>query len=504
MLKLVIADDERVIRETISRLIDWQSMGIELVGLCRDGIEAYNMILDESPDIVLTDIRMPGLTGLELVKEISQTDRQLQFIILSGYGEFEYAREAMQYGVKHYLLKPCSEEKLKESIRKASEDCYHAKRIQEEALRQNAMLRVVYQDVIYRLLMEGLSWDEEKGGLLQRFQELMKFYGRYQDFGTRTCYLYYAFFLEWEKLDLVLQQLKESGAWKNTFFYAIYVKNTLMLFSYEKVNRAELEAFCRQAGDLIEISEKEYDGLPKLLETVLYSVIRYDTIYVIHDYKAVAILNDQGTLRCVQDICHRLESGADEVQKCLEEILVIVKEASRAEFLQVLGNSICIRLSAIGGCSMLEAADFLKSMNQESGLERLRELTIGMIIKAQGSLDPEKRDYGMVSERVMQYVEEHIAESELTLKKIAEECLYMNVDYVSRQFRKATGKKFSQFLAEQRVQRAKELLVDEDSKIQYVAEQVGCGNNPQYFTQIFKKIEGVTPGKWATQMRERV
>ena len=85
MLKLIIADDERVIRETISRLIDWESIGVEVVGLCKNGIEAYNMILDESPDIVMTDIRMPGLTGLELVREISQSDQRIQFIILSGY-----------------------------------------------------------------------------------------------------------------------------------------------------------------------------------------------------------------------------------------------------------------------------------------------------------------------------------------------------------------------------------------------------------------------------------
>ena len=65
MLKLIIADDERIIRESISKMIDWSSLGIELIGLCSDGIEAYNMILDECPDIVLTDIRMPGLSGLE-------------------------------------------------------------------------------------------------------------------------------------------------------------------------------------------------------------------------------------------------------------------------------------------------------------------------------------------------------------------------------------------------------------------------------------------------------
>ena len=101
MLKLLIADDERIIRETIFNIIDWKKHDIEVIGLCKNGIEAYDMILDESPDIVLTDIRMPGMGGLELIREIRQTDLQIQFIILSGYGEFEYAKEAMSYGIRH-------------------------------------------------------------------------------------------------------------------------------------------------------------------------------------------------------------------------------------------------------------------------------------------------------------------------------------------------------------------------------------------------------------------
>ena len=104
MLKLLIADDEKAIRDSISTLIDWSSLDIKLIGTAKNGIDAYNMILDQYPDIILTDIKMPGLTGLELIRKIHEIAPQTEFIILSCYGVFEFAKEAMQYGFQHYLL----------------------------------------------------------------------------------------------------------------------------------------------------------------------------------------------------------------------------------------------------------------------------------------------------------------------------------------------------------------------------------------------------------------
>ena len=117
---MMIVDDEKIIRETISSIIDWSHYDIEITGLCRNGIEAYDMILDESPNLVLTDIRMPGMDGIELIKKVSQTDLNTMFILLSGYGEFEYAKTAMKYGVKNYLLKPFNELQIIEAVEPVS------------------------------------------------------------------------------------------------------------------------------------------------------------------------------------------------------------------------------------------------------------------------------------------------------------------------------------------------------------------------------------------------
>jgi len=249
MLKLVIADDEDMVRETMGRIIPWEELDIELVASCKNGIEAYDAILDENPDIAMTDIKMPGLSGIQLIERIRQVNDSIEFIILSGYGEFSLAAEAMKYGVKHYLLKPCDEEQIIRVMRSVSEDCI-----------------------------------------------------------------------------------------KKQAFY-----------------------------------------------------------------------------------------------------------------------------------------DYQKSIRKNAS--------------------PQYKDYVA---KTLEYIEENLNEPDLSLKKIAETRLFMNVDYLSKQFLKQTGQKFSSYVNEKRIQKAKLLLHERGvDKIYSIAEQVGCGNNPQYFSQLFKKYTGMTPKEYA-------
>ena len=197
MLKLIIADDERIIRETISTIIDWKQYNIELVGLCQNGLEAYDIILDETPDIVLTDIRMPGMDGLELIRRISETDLNTQFIILSGYGEFEFAKTAMKYGVRHYLLKPCNELQILEVIQEIAQDCYR-KNISEHSY---PAMNSIRHNVVFTILNNALYQNRP-------YHEIIATYDPYMDFNFSSYHLFYIYFLEQNYLDEFLQQLK--------------------------------------------------------------------------------------------------------------------------------------------------------------------------------------------------------------------------------------------------------------------------------------------------------
>lgn len=117
MLKIFLAEDEIVMREGIRNNIAWQEEGFEFVGEASDGELAYPMIQKLKPDILITDIRMPFMDGLELSRIVKQELPDTSILILSGYGEFDYAKEAISIGVEDYLLKPVTSAQLLEAIR---------------------------------------------------------------------------------------------------------------------------------------------------------------------------------------------------------------------------------------------------------------------------------------------------------------------------------------------------------------------------------------------------
>lgn len=117
MKKILLADDEEIIRLGISTLIPWEELDLELVYIAENGRRALNYILSNPVDIVVTDIRMPVMDGLELIQNCVEHDLCSRFILLTGYSEFEYAQSAMKYGVRHYLIKPTDESQIIQALK---------------------------------------------------------------------------------------------------------------------------------------------------------------------------------------------------------------------------------------------------------------------------------------------------------------------------------------------------------------------------------------------------
>lgn len=118
MLRVLIADDEKVIRQGLSLLVDWESLGFEVVALAENGLQANQIVREHGADVVISDIRMPKMNGLELARLLSEKHETVDFIAISGYRDFEYAQQMMACGAVAYLLKPIDTRQLEDVLRK--------------------------------------------------------------------------------------------------------------------------------------------------------------------------------------------------------------------------------------------------------------------------------------------------------------------------------------------------------------------------------------------------
>ena len=190
------------------------------------------------------------------------------------------------------------------------------------------------------------------------------------------------------------------------------------------------------------------------------------------------------------------------MKEYFDKLKCFVETATDFDFLIQISGAIFLSLSTDSiFLTPIEATEYILKIQQNDKIEQVRNLILEKLdcFKKQ---EPVSSNHFIA--QIQQYVKEHISDPNLTLKWIATNYLYMNVDYISRKFVKETGSKFSAYLTDVRVQKVKELIANNGAKnIGFIAEQVGCGNNPQYFNQIFKKHTGMTISAYATSIGKK-
>lgn len=495
MIKLLIADDEKTIRETISSLIDWESMGIEVVGLCQNGLEAYNMIVDVGPDIVLTDLKMPGMDGLELIEKIYESDRNTQFIILSGYGEFEYAKKAMSFGVREYLLKPCNEAQIVKAIKSCLEVRAHGLLLPKNP---SGILDNIVSNILLNVINDSVS--EQRS-----IEDIKSSYSSYLDFTYTPYRIVYIYYLTDEDRDSFLSDLRDycSRNFPSLSVNGIYVKNTLLLIykDYDIGLDALLDNIHNWHKDTLEVQLETkdvlYPDLASLLEPLTTRIRRYDDIYFINDFRAMYICNYQTHITNTESIIEDVKSGSfDSLENALAKI-------SNTEFLRQLCSTLLLKLSlSSADITSSYLTDALKGLSDLEDIGEIKEYTSGKLRDIVAEIN-RNRNESQMTRQIKNYVNDNLSNPQITLKYISENVLFMNVDYVSKKFVKETGVRFSAYLSDLRINRAKDMLLSgEYSRMQDVAEAVGLGNNPQYFSQLFKKVTGKTPSSFLSDRAE--
>lgn len=540
-IKVFLVEDEMVIRRGIKNSIDWEKEGYIFCGEASDGELAYPMIIKEKPDILITDIRMPFMDGLELCKLVKKELPNIKILILSGYDEFDYAKEAIRLGVTEYLLKPISSGKLlealngvSESIRREKEDKDLVRKYMEE-MRENTEHEK--QKFFEQMIAGNLSMADalETG----KKYEMNLSAGMYN-------LLLFRFTLGEEN--------RKSGELLGEAEYAIEKLTERLEYVFEFQRGVEDWAFLLMADNEEQMSERVKE-LSKDLEEIMknYSTIAYfggigqpvarlreleESFREAERALAARFTMELNRIISVEDI--RMAQNVDtlddieitnfeEIEKTrtmLEKFLnngtedeidefvdVYINELSEENLKSVLMRqyiimdayivmmSFCEKFEGIEGEMQAQSEELKNSMKTIQTLEEIKNYIRMLLKKIIGVRDTiSGRRYSDIIEIAKDQIRKTYMSDEISLNTIAAE-VGMSPSYFSSIFSKEMGKTFVEYLTEIRMDRAKELLMCSSMKTSEIGYEVGY-KDPHYFSYIFKKTQNCTPKEFRARGKE--
>jgi len=544
MIKLLIADDEKMIREGIRHIVDWREYGVEVVGVAVDGDHAWQAFVEHDPDIVITDIRMPGRNGLELTRDIRESGDEAKIVILSGYEDFGFAQEALRLGAADYLLKPVMPDSLValvlelcESIRREREDREQAKRQRDQF---EASLPLLRERFLQELSLG--RWSDGRA-LAERIEMLrlgLRPDGRYWTAAVEPDRLEPASeddadaiepLLRLQAVETLAATVGERGA---AFAYGAGTIGLIASIAEGEENgEPEQEAMIRLCKELQATMERQLgfgstigigtavDGLHGVGGSLRAAIeaLRYKAILgagQVMAYNEIALegagsnadsadsievwLPGNDAEEAERELVFAVKSADDAgLDERLDRLLAIA--ASRKDTSYALAVSMRLlgvmapELAALPYSSpVVFGADYelwIKLRQCSSLPELKRELKgilleqIALVRQCRDRSEPRPQQW---FETTVEYLREHYNEP-LSLRKLSE-LVYLSPNYICSLFKEHTGRNISDYLTELRIEKAKELLGEQGIKVYEVAHRVGYADS-RYFNKLFKKHTGM-------------
>ncbi|NCB93101.1 MAG: response regulator [Clostridia bacterium] len=532
MMKVIIADDEPKVNLLLQKIVDWESLGFQIVGTANDGISALELIREEQPDLVLTDIRMPGCDGMELIRQAKEINPNVDFVVVSGYRQFEYARTALRYGVEDYLLKPVKAEeltKILQTIREKKDE-----KLQMEQWKENVSQKIEKDDKRNReLLLIRLKECAAKGISFLNLEETNSEY---------ACNFKPAVY------QVILIKPDLPSGQENLDTYRIMMKR-----SHETVEKCSREVFSESAtalmneGIFLIIQMEDYDSVKvkKHLTRIRKEIENQRDLFwgisvttamgssvgsmeessksmweamwlgmerIFHGKGAwLEAENQKPAIRAEE---YRLSPAWRKRLQELGEYLDSDKLAGELEKLKAeLRQNVELNGKMVGECAneIIEAciqgvrqnekvdmdeikAEFLLRYHMCTSLKEVFELLengIGGIFQKYAQ-QKEKQEMRPILE-AKKYIQEHYQDP-LKLEEVSR-VIGFNATYFSTVFKKETGKNFLDYLTQVRMNKAKQLLCSGDKSVNDVAEEVGY-QDLKYFSKLFKKATGISPSEY--------
>jgi two-component system response regulator YesN len=515
MYSVLLVDDERIILEGISAIMDWESCGTKLIGTARNGLDAKALAEREKPDIIITDIRMPGMDGLQLVEAVKEIHPDTEFIMLSGFGDFEYARTAMRYGVKHYLTKPCNERAIAEAL-KATVAELDRRMSREAFIRQTEeRLAKVLPHARERMLQELVT---NKTYGRSDWERIVRLAGLPEDGGRVRVLVFEPEGGPEFELLFALKNMAEELLGGLVLLGAADGRQVILLVdgeaepdliaagvdgvlkTFARFYRREATAALSEPGDAAE-ARRLYRKAQECLAFRFYlgegALITKRELEASGpsepDVEPPAVDEERLWLLVKSGQWEQAERMLDAFFEALARMRPTAAEAKSVLIPLYIG---CMRQ---GDPAQLDLR--MKAIEAFDRLDTLQAMTdyVARSVRdvCETNYERHKSRHSEIVEKLIACVREHLANPQLSLHWAAREVLFMNPDYLGKLFRQATGEKFSQYVTRLRIERAIELIREaDDVKVYEIADRIGFGDNPQYFSQVFKRHTGFTPSEY--------
>ena len=500
-MKILIADDEQHIRNGLKSSLDWKRLKISEVFTAEDGEEALAVCRREKPEIILTDIRMPGIDGLELAKKATESCGAKKVLIMSGYSEFSYAQTALRIGAVDYLLKPIRLDELECTLVRIVNS------IQEEQKKEE----LFYSDI----------WKEIVAGRVPGKKEEKKIFEKYKTMGEIFCVILRAdrIYAGEDTNGLGRRTAEIAAELERRNFYLLIRDKDEMVFiwkaedyqersTYRGMIMSALSAACKgniqwSAGVSMTGSFSRLSVLYEQARSALKCRLFIERERIIF-YEDTARTTHAKVYFSREDIKRQISDLQDEkirkvISACFEKFREnqCINKSEVQEFCITFKNQLLDILKdkeiEIEGLLEKNAAWFEKQMDYDvlSSYESWLQDCCYLILKGVSGLTG--RQHSIAVRKAMAYVNENYS-TDITLAAIAAD-VQKSTNYFCYIFKKDTGMNFNEYLNTVRINKAKELLRTSEYMVYEISELVGY-HDYSYFAKVFKKICGCSPSEY--------
>ena len=529
MYNVMLVDDEEEVRLAIEKKINWQELGFNVVATAENGQDALERALETQPDVVMTDVNMPFMNGLEFSKQLKAQLPATKVVIFSGYDEFDYAKEAIELSAEEYILKPIDADELHQVFARIKV------RLDDEVDKRRNM------ETLEKYYQESFPFFREQFliGLIEghiepdRIDEIAADYGQGIEGNFYAVGIIKLSFENQNEINndtrrllcVSLNQLaKERLAGHPNYYCLNYLGNVIVLGCFERTVEydefvTDLDRICKLSAKLLQTNTTAgVGGMVTELKDL------FSSFKSAREAAAYRIILDENQAISINDVepkeAHINLFETDNVNQILKQIKIGTPEELKGSihefFSNLHQNGVALYQLKL---SILEAyfeiiklartydinsedekgdKDILELLEKVESLDMVEKWFEDRCFKVKEIVNKTRLDStGLMIEKAKGYIAEHFTESDISVESL---CTYLNVspNYFSSVFKKNTGLSFVTYLTDIRLKKAVELLENTDEKAYMIAGMIGY-EEPNYFSYVFKKAYGISPSKYRQQ-----